>query len=122
MENWKDINGFVGYYKISDKGNIMSLERRVAHPRAKCGYVIKPSQLIRKRKSNKGVVLVALYRDTKKMEIPLNRLVYENFVGPIPVGYYCHNTDEDRWNNAASNIHLSAYMNYHKDPDFNSLG
>ncbi len=29
MENWKDVKGFEGYYKISDLGNVKSLRRKV---------------------------------------------------------------------------------------------
>lgn len=29
MEKWKDVEGFEGYYQVSDKGNIRSVERVV---------------------------------------------------------------------------------------------
>ena len=31
MEIWKDIDGFAGFYQVSNKGNVRSLEREITY-------------------------------------------------------------------------------------------
>lgn len=99
MENWKDIEGFEGLYKISDWGRVWSY--------------IKNRML----KTSKGYpyVQITLTKNRTHYYFLLNRLVWETFVGKIPDGFQINHNDENKNNNALSNLSLmtpSQNINY----------
>lgn len=105
MEIWKDVVGFEGLYKVSNQGNIKSLDRQVNVSRGS-KRIVKGKQLMpystqRKNCLYKGVVL---YKDTKKHRKTVHRIVAEAFI-PNPHNLPCVNhKDENRFNNAADNL------------------
>ena len=44
----------------------------------------------------------------------LHRLIYEDAFGPIPEGFCVHHQDNDKENNAASNLMILSKSNHHK--------
>lgn len=76
---WKDIKGYEGIYQISDNGDIKSLNRF-----DKAGHNLK--ELIRKQKVTKfGYKNITLYKDGKRKEYFVHRLVAYTFIG-MPKG------------------------------------
>ena len=65
MEIWKDIKGYEGLYKISNKGNVRSLKRNV---------ILKPGI------NHKGYYYVILYKKSISKSYRIHRLVAEAFV------------------------------------------
>lgn len=97
-EIWKDIVGYEGYYKVSNKGNVRSVVRKDSIGR-KCGG--------RKRKHfcrEGGYPDVSLYKDGLRKQKLVHRLVAEAFI-PNPNGLpEVNHLDENKKNNCVENL------------------
>lgn len=95
MENWKDVIGYEGLYKVSDQGNVYSCVTNKVLTPAICG---------------RGYLKVILCRnkhDHKNMMI--HRLVAESFL-PNPEGKLTVNhIDGNKQNNSATNLEWNTY-------------
>lgn len=94
MEEYRDVVGYEGLYKVSNLGNVKSLNYR----RTGKEKVLTPS------KTSDDYLYVVLSKDKKRKLLRVNRLVYEAFVDIIPDGYDVHHIDEDKHNNTVSNL------------------
>ena len=90
MEVWKDIEGFEGYYQISNYGNGRSLDRTVEQ-KSRWGKIVKVTYKgteLKKCKSGKGEYrMFSLCKNGIYTYKTVHRLVWETFVGKIPEGY-----------------------------------
>ena len=119
---WLPVAGYEDLYEVSDLGNVRSLERRVRHPHAKSGYVIKPG-VIRKPHIYKGYKQLVLSKEGKFKGTSVHMLVAKAFLPPCPGPIGIHagqwtvdHIDNDKLNNAASNLQwLPCDANYRKD-------
>ena len=97
-EVWKDIVGYEGLYKVSDKGNIYSVERISSQGNKWGGITLKP------RYDKHGYFRVTLYKNGKQKTRFIHRLVAEAFI-PNPNGYSeINHRDENKINNYAENL------------------
>ena len=103
-ETWKPVVGYEGYYEISDKGNLRSVDRvetmRNGRTRMKYG---KPLAKVwyDGQHHYKGATLC---KDGQHKRLSIHRLVAMAFV-PNPNGYpEVNHIDEDRLNNCADNL------------------
>lgn len=101
-EIWKDIEGFEGYYQVSNFGNVRSLDRYVKNPYGTLS--------LRKRKINKqrydkdGYKQVNLSKDGKNKYYFVHRLVAQAFL-PNPNNYpIINHIDEVKDNNCVDNL------------------
>lgn len=95
MEVWKPIRQN-NNYKVSNYGRVRTYNYK---------YNGKLLTLTQKNKDKKErQVFAILCRNYDKVAIPVNRLVYEHFVGKIPRGYLIFNKDGDPWNNHVDNL------------------
>lgn len=101
-EQWRDVSGWEGYFKVSDQGDIQSLNRVVIRSdgikRTVKGRTLKPV------KDRAGHLYVDLYRGNKKHRHYIHRTVLEAFVGPAPEGMECCHWDGNKGNNALDNL------------------
>lgn len=96
-EIWKDIEGFEGYYQISNLGRVKSFCQPTQYRKPK-EHILKPSI------SNTGYCQVTLYKDTKRKKFLVHRLVAFAFV-PNPNDYpHINHKDENKLNNSAENL------------------
>ena len=96
-EIWKDVKGFEGYYKVSNKGNVYSVERMVRG--RKCGGI-----MLKPRYDKDGYLLVGLCKNGKLKTKKIHRLVAETFI-PNPNGFpEVNHKDEIKTNNELSNL------------------
>jgi hypothetical protein len=77
-EIWKDINGFDGLYQVSNKGNVRSVDRLVAHYSG--GTRFMKSRLLKFGMGTNGYPLVVLSKEGKTHTKYLHRLVAENWI------------------------------------------
>ena len=70
-EVWKDVAGYEGLYKVSDKGNIYSVERKDSRGQKCGGRTLKP------RYDKDDYLRVTLYKDGKEKKKVIHRLVAE---------------------------------------------
>lgn len=97
-EIWKDIEGYEGLYQVSDLGRVRSLDREDAQGRRIKGTVLAGSL------NGKGYLKVSLCRYGDVEGKLIHRLVAEAFI-PNPDGLSeVNHLDEDKMNNAVSNL------------------
>ena len=97
-EVWKNVLGYEGLYKISNKGNIYSVERIGDNGREYGGRILSLAA------HNSGYLQVGLSKNGIKINKYIHRLVAEAFV-PNPNNYLeVNHLDEDKTNNNAENL------------------
>ena len=102
-EQWKDIQGYEGHYKISTLGRIMS---------QKAGH---KNKIMKQYKQANGYMQVCLWLDNKKKNHLVHRLVAVAFI-PNPENLPdVNHIDEQKTNNTSKNLQWlsrSANVNY----------
>ena len=103
-EQWRDIAGYEGYYKISSCGRVMSVERIIQDRFGmKSPYRI-PQKILKPKRSQTGYLFVHLARDGRAKPHRIHRLVAEAFI-PNPDGLPTINhKDENKENNHVENL------------------
>ena len=97
-EVWKDVIGFEGLYRVSDKGNVRSVARKDSIGRKCGGRMLKPGY------DKDGYLRVNLCKNGKQKTRFIHRLVAGAFV-PNPNGYSeINHRDENKVNNYANNL------------------
>ena len=97
-EVWKDVVGYEGFYKVSNKGNIYSVERIGANGQELGGIVLKPKY------HRDGYLQVGLYKNGIRKNKKIHRLVTEAFI-PNPNNLpEVNHLDEVKDNNELSNL------------------
>jgi len=113
LETWKDIEGYNGYYQVSNHGRVRSIERVV-----KRGSNYLPvSERILKLGTKCGYKTVALSKYGKVKYYQVHRLVAKSFI-PNPKNLPCVNhKDENPGNNNVSNLEwcTKSYNNSYND-------
>lgn len=101
-EIWKDIEGFEGLYQVSNLGRVKSLERVI---------IRKNGRKIPCREKNLtssigafGYYRVNLCKNGRQFTKKIHTLVAEHFIGKRPEGYDVNHIDENKANNAVSNL------------------
>ena len=97
-EVWRDINGYVGYYQVSNFGRVRSLDRYDSMGRLHLGQILKITD------NTHGYKKVMLYKDSKHTNKYIHRLVAEAFL-PNPNNLEeVNHKDEDKSNNVVDNL------------------
>jgi len=97
-ETWKDIAGFEGFYKVSDKGRIYSVERKDSRGNRCGGRILKPKY------SRGGYLMVHLYKNGKMKAKSVHRLVAESFLPNSNGLPQVNHRDEVKDNNNVENL------------------
>lgn len=102
METWKDVEGYEGFYQVSDAGRVRSLDRYV--PGKNGAKQLKRGKVLRATKGAAGYLHCTLYRDGDSETKNIHRLVAEAFI-PNGEGHQCINhKDGIKTNNAVDNL------------------
>jgi hypothetical protein len=74
-EIWKDVNGYEGYYQVSNIGNVRSLDRPSTSPvnKIELGTQLKPS-------IKRGYSCVVLQKDGERKHTSIHRIVAQAFI------------------------------------------
>ena len=97
-EIWKDVHGYEGLYKVSNKGNVYSVRRLNSRGRKCGGRMVKPRHHVG------GYLRVSLYENGIKKDELVHRLVLEAFVDNPNNLPEVNHLDEDKTNNELSNL------------------
>ena len=116
-EIFKDIEGFEGYYQVSNMNRVKSLERTVW-----CGlnggyYKTVHERILKPSKTNMGYLQVMLCKDGKRKWYRIHRLVATAFC-ENPEGYTdVNHINEDKSDNRAENLEWCSrsYNNSYND-------
>lgn len=102
MEEWKDVVGYEGLYKISNQGRVMSLERYVRH--SKHFLRINKQRIVKLNPDREGYLMVGLHRDGECRNYKVHRLVMIAFVGLDDIRKEVNHLDENKKNNNLNNL------------------
>ncbi len=110
---WKEIEGYEGYYEISDSGEVKSLDRYVScsdgtlhHIR---GRIMKQSICRYRDNDDVGYLVVNLRKNGTSYVAPIHRLVAKAFI-PNPQNLTTVNhIDGNKHNNNVSNLEWASY-------------
>lgn len=97
-EIWKDIKGYEGLYRISNYGNVESVERHDGLGRRVASRIMKP------QKNKKGYLHVCLVKGHDYKHFLIHRLVADAFIGERPTDLEVNHIDENKENNRADNL------------------
>lgn len=101
---WKDIPGYEGYYQVSDRGDVRSVDRGVIGKRGQeikiKGRVIRPGVGTMRAK----YLTVCLCKDNKPRYFCIHRLVALAFFGPPTNGMEVDHINENPHDNRACNL------------------
>lgn len=91
LERWKSIAGYEGFYEVSDRGRVRSLDRTVYFADGRVRFY--RGRMCRLKRNEYGYPLALLSQGMeRKCWYLVHRLVLEAFVGPCPAGKEsCHN-------------------------------
>lgn len=116
-EIWKDIPGYVGFYQISNLGNVRSLKRKVNNSESGTQRETK-DMLMNPWDNGNGYLVVSLQKNHKRKNYYVHRLVADAFVNnPDDLGFVNH-LDFNKHNNAVSNLEWCTQrenVNYSKE-------
>ena len=101
MEEWRDIQGYDGYYQVSNLGRVRSLDRYLPFN----GTIsLKKGRILKQGNDGNGYKQVNLSKDGKTKMCRVHRLVAEAFI-PNHEKLPCVNhIDEDKTNNNVDNL------------------
>ena len=109
MEEWKDIIGYEGLYKVSNLGNVKSVERILSN-----GHKHKEKHLYTHLIN--GYVVVSLFKDGKQRNFKVYRLVAKSFI-PNPENKPCvDHIDTNKENNKVENLKWVTYQENTDNP------
>lgn len=100
-EIWRDINGFEGFYQVSNQGRVRSLDRTV--DKAGVNKVVR-GKVLRPSISNTGYEKVDLYFGGQRTKAYVHRLVASAFLPNTDELAYVNHRDENKLNNTAQNL------------------
>lgn len=101
-EIWKDIEGYTGHYKVSNKGNVKSLKRIIL--RKDGSWLPIKGKFLPQRKNTSGYLQVSLYKNTKRKRFFVQRLVAFAFIGRNENKPEVNHKDGKKENNNDSNL------------------
>ena len=115
MEIWKDIKGYEGKYKVSNKGQVKSVERkRLCRVNGGTIAIMKVPERILKQWKRSTYLLVDLWNEKKRDIRSVHYLVYEAFVGEIKKNMILHHKDENKYNNTPENLVMMSCQTHNK--------
>lgn len=120
---WRAIQGYEGYYEVSDSGHVRSVDRTVidrkGNPRRLRGREMKLTRT--KGKDGNGYMVVNLCRDGTSNVALVHILVATAFI-PNPYGYpMVNHIDGDKTNNDVNNLEWTTYSYNNLHALYNNL-
>jgi len=102
IENWVAVNGYEGFYQVSDHGRIRGIDRMV--PCRWGGMMPLRGRVISTVLSRYGYPTVHLSKHGVRKRFLVHRIVLESFIGNAPEKFVvCHN-DSNKTNNTLCNL------------------
>ena len=99
---WKPIPEWEGFYEVSDRGEVRSVDRIVhlsnGQTRSYRGRLVRP------QKTSNGYLHVQLRRPGKTQICRVHQLVLRAFVGPAPEGHEACHLNANRHDNRLANL------------------
>ena len=101
-EIWKDINGFEGYYQVSNMGRVRSVDREVTYSNGTIHH--HKCRILKGGPNYQGYLHLNLQGNGKHQSATIHKLVALHFVDGYKEGLEVNHIDEDKLNNRADNL------------------
>lgn len=101
-EIWKDIINYEGYYQISNKGRVKSLDRIIIN----CNNINQSlkGNILKERIDGSGYSYVELHKNNKYSIFKIHRLVAQAFIPNVNNLPFINHKDENKQNNFVENL------------------
>jgi hypothetical protein len=109
-EIWKDIEGYDGYYQISNFGRVKSLSRKSYNGK---GYFNSKEKFLKHRATNKGYYNYSLTKNNKTIDFLAHRLIAVAFIDNPLNKKTVNHKDSVRTNNSISNLEWASHRENH---------
>lgn len=114
MEEWRDVKGYEGVYQVSNLGNIKRLERISNFNSINQYKEYKVNRNIKERikkvtKNQCGYYQTVLYKEGKKKNALVHRIVAEAFLPNIENKRTVNHIDGNKLNNNVNNLEWATY-------------
>lgn len=83
-EIWESVEGFNGYYAVSNRGRVKSIARTVNH--AKNGSKRIRERILKPSSNERGYLTVVLYKNGNRKTYKIHQLIATAFLGHTPNG------------------------------------
>lgn len=104
-EIWKDIEGYEGYYQISNIGRVKSLSRLITKNLGLKGIMkFYSKEKIKTAFISRGYVRVALCKNGIPKKQSIHRLIAKAFIPKVDGKEFVNHIDSNRSNNSISNL------------------
>jgi len=108
LEEWRDITGYEGYYQVSSKGNVRSLDRTLINSVGVESSV--KGKEIYQTLVGAGYLKVKLYKENKRLNKYVHQLVATAFI-PNPNNYSeINHIDYNKENNCVENLEWCTHI------------
>nr|WP_195461842.1 NUMOD4 domain-containing protein [Alistipes sp. D31t1_170403_E11] len=107
-ERWRDIRGFEGYYQVSDRGRVRSLERYIIRNGT---TVLQEERILSPWRGYTSLYhCVRLYKDGNRKKYSVHRLVAEHFLPNWTPTLEVNHIDGNRDNNDVHNLEMCTHQ------------
>lgn len=117
-EIWKDIQNYEGLYRISNYGNLMSLDRVINRNN---NLYNRKSKILKKSVDSTGYEIIGLTKDSKTKSYKVHRLVGIHFIDNNNDKPCINHKDGNKLNNHIDNLEWSTYSENTKHAIINKL-
>lgn len=110
-EIWKDIEGFEGYYQVSNCGDIKSLDRYTICNRSGTQFARHvPERILRQTSDCDGYFRINLIKDNHERGFAVHRLVAQAFIPNPENKPTVNHIDGNKQNNCVDNLEWATYQ------------
>ena len=115
-EYWRDVPGYKGMYRVSDRGRVKSLGRHITRIRYGKPYTsYKKEKILFLQECTSQHLVTKLSNDGGYKNVFVHRLVLEAFVGPCPEGMEGCHENGDGTDNRLTNLRWDTHKANHAD-------
>lgn len=110
-EEWRAIDGYDGWYEVSDRGRVRSWKQsgsQLGRPKGGFFRLTEPRLLVLST-TDSGHRKLVLWANGKPRSRTVHQLVAEAFIGPRPPGYETCHGDGNPTNNHVSNLRYGTH-------------
>ncbi len=106
-EHWRDVAGYEGFYQVSNRGQVRSLDR------ISCGKRLRGRMM--ELEPGDGYLRAKFRAGNGQRKYSVHILVALAFIGPKPVGHQVAHKDGNRANNHVENLRWATPKENHAD-------
>lgn len=113
QEAWKNISGYEGWYQVSDRGRVRSVDRTVTYRNGRERFY--KGKLLKESPDNNGYPRVVLCKSGTQKSFYVHQIVMQVFEGPCPPGQEVCHEDGVPANNYRKNLRYDTHAANMKD-------